>query len=159
MKQITCLLLLSVFLSPALSRAFCFEQAADQYGLSPQLLWAICKVESNFNPKALNYNKNGSFDYGAMQINSFWYDKLGKDRWQKLSDPCFNVKVGAWILSQCVKQHGYTWEAVGCYNARSQSKRATYANKVYGVLRKHALNNAEGNVRNASYIKKSGGTK
>ncbi len=161
MKRIVCLfsVAIAVFLAPSLSKAFCFEQAGSQYGLSPQLLWAICKVESNFNPKALNYNKNGSFDYGAMQINSCWYKKLGDDRWQKLSDPCFNVKVGAWILSQCVKQHGYTWEAVGCYNARSQSKRAVYANKVYDVLRKHTPKSTEGKIRNASYTKNTKGKK
>jgi len=28
-----------------------------------------------FNPKAVNYNKNGTVDYGIMQINSFWLKK------------------------------------------------------------------------------------
>ena len=61
--------------------AFCFEEAGKKYGISPQLLWAIAKTESNFNPTAVNYNKNGSFDYGLMQINSAWYKGLGRERW------------------------------------------------------------------------------
>ena len=52
----------------------------------------------------------------------------------RLSDPCVNAKVGAWILAQFIQKHGYTWEAVGFYNAISKSKREKYAKKVYGVL-------------------------
>lgn len=111
--------------------AFCFEEAGTEYNISPQLLWAIAKNESNFNPEAINRNKNGSFDYGVMQINSCWYKKLGHERWQRLCDPCYNVRIGAWILSQCIKKHGYTWEAVGCYNSTDKEKGSIYANKIY----------------------------
>ena len=114
--------------------AFCFEEAGERYRVSPQLLWAIAKTESNLNPMAVNYNKNGSFDYGLMQVNSSWYKELGRERWMRLGDACYNVQVGAWILSQCVQRYGYTWKAVGCYNAFSKDKRAVYANRVYRVL-------------------------
>ena len=114
--------------------AFCFEEAGEKYGVSPQLLWAIAKTESHFNPSAVNYNKNGSFDYGLMQVNSSWYGELGHERWMRLGDACYNVQVGAWILSQCVQRYGYTWAAVGCYNAFSKDKRAVYANRVYRTL-------------------------
>ncbi len=120
--------------------AFCFEEAGEKHGVSPQLLWAIAKTESNFNPTAVNYNKDGSFDYGIMQINSSWYKELGRERWMRLSDACYNVNVGAWILSQCVQRYGYTWTAVGCYNGVSKDKRATYANRVYRTLKAIALN-------------------
>lgn len=105
------------------------------YGISPLLLKAIAGVESDFNPYAINRNKDGSYDFGVMQINSFWVKTLGIDNWLKLGDPCFNVKVGAWVLSQCIERHGYNWEAVGCYNARSPSKRVEYANRVYRKLK------------------------
>ena len=82
--------------------AFCFEEAGEKYGVSPQLLWAIAKTESHFNPSAVNYNRNGSFDYGLMQVNSSWYGELGRERWMRLGDACYNVQVGAWILSQCI---------------------------------------------------------
>lgn len=116
------------------ANSFCFNEAGRMYGVSPELLYAIAKVESNFNPKAINRNKNKTYDYGVMQINSSHYKTLGHDLWMRLSDPCTNVKVGAWILSQCIKRYGYTWEAVGCYNANSKEKRKKYAWKVYHNL-------------------------
>ncbi len=115
--------------------AFCFEEAGERYGISPQLLWAIAKTESNFNATAVNRNKNGSFDYGLMQVNSSWYAELGHDRWMGLGDACYNVHVGAWILSQCVQRYGYTWAAVGCYNGASRGMRTRYANRIYRTLK------------------------
>lgn len=115
---------------------FCFEEAAATYGIHPNLLWAIAYIESRFNPRAINKNKNNTYDYGIMQINSSWYNVLKND-WQYLSDPCYNIKVGAWILSNCIEKHGYNWEAVGCYNARSPEKRKKYSYKIYKVLKKY----------------------
>ena len=71
-----------------------------------------------------------------MQINSSWARVLGKELWSSLGDPCTNVKVGAWILSDCIRKHGYTWEAVGAYNTSQKHKRARYARKVYMALQK-----------------------
>ena len=114
--------------------AFCFEEAGRMYNVSPLLLWAIAKVESNFNPGAINQNENGTYDYGVMQINSSWYGTLGPEGWSGLCDACQNVRTGAWILAQCVKSCGYNWEAVGCYNAKSSKKRRAYAAKVQKVV-------------------------
>ena len=118
---------------PLSAHSFCFEEAGNYYGISPQLLWSIAKTESNFNPNAINRNTNGSYDYGIMQINSIWSKKLGKT-WSELSDPCTNVKVGAWILAQCIQDYGNTWRAVGCYNSRTPSKGDKYAAKVFRVI-------------------------
>jgi len=126
--------IIALFLCCAQAWSFCFEEAGLLYNISPQLLWSIAKVESDFKPQAINRNKNSSYDYGLMQINSGWYQALGPERWKSLSDPCMNVKVGSWILAQCIKRHGYTWGAVGCYNATSKSKRDIYARKVYSTL-------------------------
>jgi soluble lytic murein transglycosylase-like protein len=119
--------------------SYCFTEAGREFGISPTLLWAIAKTESNFCPTAINRNTNGTYDYGVMQINSGWHNTLGRDCWSKLGEPCYNIRVGAWILAQCIKQHGYSWEAVGCYNAGSKPKqrqrRISYANKVYGHLK------------------------
>jgi hypothetical protein len=42
--------------------------------------------------------------------------------------------VGAWVLSQCVRDYGYTWPAVGCYNSRTPSKRDRYATKIARIV-------------------------
>ena len=117
---------------------YCFEEAGETYSVAPELLWAISKVESNFNNRAVNWNKNGSYDFCHMQINSGWYKALGRDLWMQLGDPCTCTKVGAWVLANCVHNFGYTWKAVGCYNAASQEKRSVYAWKVYGVITKYS---------------------
>lgn len=127
-----------VLLASQCVSAFCFEEAGERYRLSPQLLWAIAKTESNFNATAVNYNNDGSFDYGVMQINSSWYRELGGERWMRLGDACYNVDVGAWILSRCVQRYGYTWAAVGCYNGASKDKSVRYANRVYRILKTNA---------------------
>ena len=85
------------------------------YHINPDLLEAIARVESDLDPSALNRNRDGSYDYGLMQINSRWQHKLSSN-WQYLSDPCYNVMVGAWILKQCIDRYGYTWDAVACYH-------------------------------------------
>jgi len=119
-----------IFCLPVSLYAFCFEEAGYEYRIHPAILKAIAEVESNMNPYAVNFNKNGTYDYGLMQINSSWYYVLGHKRWKKLSDPCYNVKVAAWILTQCINKYGYKWEAVGCYNAVSKYKRIKYVKKI-----------------------------
>lgn len=116
----------------------CFIDAGEKYKIHPNLLWAIAKVESNFNYTAINRNANGSYDIGIMQINSSWLPVLRKhglydDRY--IWEPCYNIHVGAWILAQCIQRYGYTWEAVGCYNAVTPSKRVKYSKKVQEVLK------------------------
>lgn len=128
-RMILRLILLSALCSCTTAHAFCYEEAGVMYGIAPRLLWTISKGESNFNPAAVNYNTNGSYDFGLMQINSSWAPSLRKMgiSWETLADPCTNVKVGAWVLAQCVRDYGYTWSAVGCYNSRTPSKRDRYA--------------------------------
>jgi soluble lytic murein transglycosylase-like protein len=125
-----------LLLLPALAQAFCFDEAGRQYGVSPRLLQGIAKVESGMNPSATNVNSNGSIDLGLMQINSFWLKPLGATKQELIDKPCYNVMVGAWILSDCLERHGKTWKAIGCYNASSHDKRVNYSWKVYRELMK-----------------------
>jgi soluble lytic murein transglycosylase-like protein len=123
------------YFHPPETTAFCFEEAAKQYGLNSNLLRSIAGVESRCQPAALHQNSNGSTDFGLMQVNSFWIDKLGLDPGRLLQDPCYNVMTGAKILRQCVDRYGYTWEAVGCYNAASRDKRVSYSWKILRELK------------------------
>jgi soluble lytic murein transglycosylase-like protein len=124
---------------PAPARAFCFEEAGEQFGVPPAILRAIAKEESNFDAAAVNRNKNGTYYFGLMQINSWWADILGPKAWSALGEPCYNVKVGAWILSRCIQEHGYTWEAIGCYHSRKDSMKKKYAWIIHNSLAKNNL--------------------
>lgn len=95
----------------------CVEQAATWADVHPTLLRAIAWVESRGNSRALNWNRDGSYDVGLMQINSTWYHRGLKPWWGSLGQPCVNVAAATWILKQCMETYGYTWNAVGCYHA------------------------------------------
>lgn len=126
---------LLILLLPCVCFGFCFQDAGQQYSISPVLLETLARVESNLNPNAVHRNGNGSFDIGLMQINSAWMGRLNRRAEDLLSDPCANVMAGAWVLRHCLDAYGYTWQAVGCYNARSSGKRVDYAWKVFRELR------------------------
>ena len=126
-------IILLVLLTSSYAQAFCFKMAGEKYGISPVLLEAIAQVESNLNPKAVNHNKNGSYDFGLMQINTCWQKTLGDDYWNELADPCYNVIVGAWILRQCFDRYGYSWDSVACYNIGKPVNRTT------GIKREKAM--------------------
>ena len=139
------IILCIVLTLPSTAWSFCFEEAGQQYGISPAILWTIAKEESNFDPAAVNLNKNGTYDFGLMQINSWWANILGPDTWSALGEPCCNVKVGAWILSRCIQEHGHTWEAIGCYHSRGEKRKKKYAWKIYDSLKKRIFSHRTDN--------------
>lgn len=134
------------FVVPAAANAMCWEAASQSYGIPADVLKAVAKTESNFNPNAVNKNTNGSYDIGMMQINSAWLPKLeafGVTE-TSLHDACTNLKVGAWILSNNAKKLGWNWNAIGAYNvgcakldaAECDRRRNRYAWKVHAALHK-----------------------
>ena len=126
------LTVLSTVLTAQPSKA-CWDDAAARYGLSSQLLYAIARTESGLDPQAVGRNRNGSRDIGLMQINTAWLPVLLAHGIAEgdLFDPCTSIHVGAWILAGNVRRLGYTWEAVGAYNAASPRLRRAYAERVY----------------------------
>ncbi|SUG96117.1 Invasion protein IagB precursor [Salmonella enterica subsp. enterica] len=113
------------------------------FNIESELLYAIAQQESAMKPGAIGHNRDGSTDLGLMQINSFHMKrlkKMGISEKQLLQDPCISVIVGASILSDMMKIYGYSWEAVGAYNAGTSPKRSDirkrYAKKNLGELQK-----------------------
>jgi soluble lytic murein transglycosylase-like protein len=145
---VACLALLGA-LHTGFAQGFCFDKASAKTGLPADLLMAIAKVESGMEPGAINKSheqRTGTVDLGLMQINSGNLRRLkdqGVTRESLLADPCLNTMVGASILAEKIKKHGFDWNAVGAYNASCtqlkgsacSNARNTYAWRVYRALK------------------------
>lgn len=104
------------------AKADCFNAEGRFYQIDPDYLRAISYKESRFNPRAIGNNNDGSQDIGIMQINtnnlkwlSLHFPKISVKR--LLNNPCYNIKVGAFILNENFRLYGRKWLAVGAYNA------------------------------------------
>lgn len=142
MKMIT--LWLAISFTTAV-QAFCFSEAGAIYQIDPKLLKAIAQQESSLSAKAVNINRDKqgrvlSVDYGLMQVNSTHIPKLQKmgiihNHEDLLNQPCLNVKIGAWILAQHMRECDVNWNCLGSYNAgfqpRNEKKRIRYAQQIY----------------------------
>lgn len=154
------LLALPLYAVSLFAQATCWDEAARYFNLDPHLLTAIAQVESGMNPEAINVNTNGSYDVGLMQINSIHLArlrKLGVDEVVLMRDPCVSVLVGASILAEMVSTYGYTWEAIGAYNAgtseRRHNLRMRYAWKVWQRYQRLKTQNTGSLANNASPAK------
>jgi soluble lytic murein transglycosylase-like protein len=111
----------------------CINKAAVTYKLPPELIIAVLRTENGRKDMA-RPNKNGTFDYGPMQINTIWLSQIQQYGYTKdmiLHNPCLNVWVGTWILAQEVAANPNFWRGVGSYHSRTQSKNVPYQYKVW----------------------------
>ncbi|WP_145507723.1 lytic transglycosylase domain-containing protein [Yersinia hibernica] len=138
MKTVIYYLSIIIFLSPALANASCLSNAAKRWDIPEIILEAIILHESGGKPNARNINKNGSHDYGLMQINSVHFNSLKSkgiiDYEQSLMHPCTNIKAGAYLLSLKFKKYGYSWRAVGAYHSETAHHRDRYASKIMKIV-------------------------
>ncbi len=92
---------------------------AQEYGVSPLLIWAVMREESGFLPTAVS----SSGARGLMQLlpsTARWIaeEKLGLPYGEELLfDPDYNIRLGTWYLRYLLEQFGgeVAW-AVAAYN-------------------------------------------
>ena len=125
----------------------CWNDIAQRHGIPADLLYAVAKVESSRDPKAVNrshFQRTRSVDIGLMQINSRHLPQLAREgiTETRLFEPCTNLDVGARLLADLFARKGLSWDSVGAYNAACTElkgeactqARARYAWKVYRQL-------------------------
>lgn len=106
-----------------------FLQEAVRFELSFDLLKAVAITESKLNENAINTaNKNGTSDFGLMQINEIHLKRFKNLTKDDLLIPNINVYLGAEILKRCVLKHGLNWRALNCYNGKIVGN--SYSNRV-----------------------------
>lgn len=136
-----------------------FDAPCERYGVPKALALAIASHESGMRPWAMNIEGRSvlhadreqalalsqsslmrglSFDIGIMQVNSQWLRRY-KLPLDVVFDPRGNIQVGVWILAQCIKRHGLTWQAVAAYHTpieRNPDRGRTYAVAVLDRMRR-----------------------
>ena len=119
--------------------SYCVNAAAERYGIPSAVLYAIIKTE---NGKAGygSMNRNGTVDWGPMQINGKWFVSSRSpvrrsfphvSPYEIQTDPCVNVTVGAWILSGLLERDHSLWVAVGHYHSYRPREAKKYRRRVY----------------------------
>lgn len=113
----------------------CMIEAAAVYSLPPRVLIAVWLTEGG-KPGTESRNKNGTKDYGPMQINTAWVRRLEADfgvTQQMLThDFCWSVRASAYILRYEINQAGGSfWDGVGHYHSRTPFHKYRYIDRVY----------------------------
>ncbi|MCT4700542.1 lytic transglycosylase domain-containing protein [Enterobacteriaceae bacterium H20N1] len=128
-------LLLLIFLCCHTATAWCFNLAAEEFHLEPQIIYAIAKAESNLNTNAIHTNHNGSFDIGLMQINSIHEPELGRlgISMDELMEPCKNIIVGTWLLRKSIDRAGELWKGIALYHSATPAYGIKYVLRIRSI--------------------------
>ena len=134
-----------------------FRYAAKRYAVPYNLLLSLSEHESRMNPWAVNIegksyypkskeealklvreNQGRSYDLGLMQINVWWYSKLGITA-EQVIDPETNIIVGAYIMGENIAVWDLSWKAVAAYHTspkKNPARAVTYAKNIWAIYKK-----------------------
>lgn len=110
----------------------CINQAAVTYYVPAKVIISVIATEGG-NIGVVRQNKNGTSDYGPMQVNSSWLPTIRKYGYTPellRDDPCVNVMAGAWILSTKITQSNDYWSGVANYHSVTPTLNSRYKIKV-----------------------------
>lgn len=137
--NITYTFILAVLVSPLAysQKSDCINEAAICFQINPLLIKAIIWQESKNRQDAFNRNKNNTVDVGMMQINSIHFESLKKRGITEQTlreNSCANVFSGAWVLSQVIERHGYTWDSIGRYHSSTPAHHDKYVKNIVSII-------------------------
>jgi len=127
--------------------ASCLLLASHTYSVPPAAMIGIYQTEGGKVGQAVGPNKNGSYDLGPMQINTIWLPELAgywgvnvdtAKEWVR-DDPCTNMGVAAWILSNHYKETGNLSRAIAHYHSRTPYYGNIYKSKVVKAIYRNGL--------------------
>jgi soluble lytic murein transglycosylase-like protein len=118
----------------------CVLQASSTVEVAPQLLVSVMSVEGGESGMA-SRNRNATEDLGLMQINTgAWLDLVARAQFdgnrrqaylRLRDDGCYNIEVGAWILSRAIADEGGdVWAGVGRYHSSTPALKRSYQGQV-----------------------------
>jgi len=114
---------------------------AAQLQLPPRVLPSIQAVEGG-RVGLVRTNRNGSEDFGLMQINSIWLEPLSRRtgltreilRSRLIDDACFNIAVAGAVLRVYLREtNGNLLAAIGNYHSHTPARHSAYQLKVIGA--------------------------
>ena len=108
--------------------------ASQEFGVPENLIWAVIKVESDFNSSA----ESDAGEIGLMQISWEVFDQItnkklmdGFDPGMRY-DPATNIRYGAYYLSYLYARYGSWNTAIAAYDAGEAQIDAWLADPEYG---------------------------
>ncbi len=114
--------------------ARCIHQSARGKPWLEKTLWALRDQEGGWIGAEVR-NRDGSYDLGPMQINSWWVSHMGRligarsdeIRHRLRYDACFNVEAARWLLLSNLAASSNYWQAVGAYHSPTPVLQHRYA--------------------------------
>ena len=119
----------------------CMALVAQIYSLPPRVLPSIQAIEGGA-PGIVSPNRNGTEDYGVMQVNRIWLPALSRYtglpeaevRERLIHRPCFNIAAAGLILRTYLDEvGGDLMRAVGNYHSHTPIHHHAYRLRVMGA--------------------------
>ncbi len=118
--------------------AACMALVAHLYDLPPRVLPSIHRVEGGA-PGVVHHNKDGTDDFGVMQVNTRWLAPLSRYtrtpvatvRRRLTAEPCYNIAAAGAILRTYLDEaRGDLMQAVGDYHSHTHTLNLSYQTEV-----------------------------
>ncbi len=121
--------------------AHCIDRSARGKPWLEKTLWALRDQEGGWIGAEVR-NRDGSYDLGPMQINSWWVSRMARlvgrrsdeIRHRLRYDACFNVEAARWILPTQLRYSGDYWTAVGRYHSPTPRRQRRYVAEIVKQL-------------------------